>query len=238
MNQRTLLTFVAWFAAVSLGVADDRDAIRALEDAGAIIQRDETQKNKPLIGVVYNLRQVTDDGNRALKELEELPAIEFVGSGDSELTAATLRALQGKRSLKRLAISYAKISDPNARLLGSLKSLETLEFRVQVEMSLTAVNEIFFLTNLRELTIADRLVDDAVLEDLAKFPELRVLNIKSVFVTDEGLVYLKRAKNLRTLRIFAGANVTADGLRQLAELPLKSLEISCAGSERGETERT
>ena len=214
------------FLTMSVTRADDGPAIAAIEKAGAVVTRDDARKDRPIVLVTYLLRLVTDDGIRALKEIEELPAIQFVGSGDTELTASTIRALQGKKSLKRLSIAFAKVSDESAEILGTLKSLESLDLQKQIEMSPQGFDEILRLTNLKELTISGRLVNDEVLEDLAKIAGLKSLTIESVFVTDDGIASLKRLKNLRTLRIYLGSNVTSAGVRQLADLRLTNLEIT------------
>ena len=226
MGFQNSLAMTICLAAGALVHAQDGPAIIALEREGAIVQRVDSLPNGPVLSVTYNLRQVTAEGNRALKELIELPAIEFLGTGDSELQPATLRALQGKRALKRLSISFAKLTDESAKLLGSLKSLEALELRAQVEISPRGLTDVFSLTNLKELTLSDRLADDLALEDLAKMPSLKSLTIRSVFVSDTGLGSLRRIKSLRSLRILLGPKVTAEGVRKLSELELADLEIT------------
>lgn len=226
MNNRIAMAIAGWLLATGALQADDRAAIASLENAGAIVKRDESQQGNPVTQVTYNLRDVTAEGNRALKEIELLPAIEFLGAGNTEITTATLKALQAKKSLKRLAISFAKIDDDSAKILGTLASLEVLELRAQTTLTPEGLKEIFNLTNLRELTLSDRMVNDEVLADLAKLNHLAVLNVRSVFMTDAGINSIRRLKNLRTLRIFVGSSVSDEGLKQLAELNLRSLELT------------
>src|SRR5947208_1593338 len=124
----------------------------------------------------------------------------MTGSGDTEITPAILKALQGKKSLKRFAIAYAKISNESAEVLATLKSLESLELRVQLELSPNGLEELLKLTSLKELTLSDRLANDFVLEDLTRLPVLKTLTVRSLFVTDDGLAALKRLKSLQVLR--------------------------------------
>ena len=226
MNHKTLVSAMAWFLITTFASANDEAAILALMTAGASVERDESKPEKPVTLVSYNLRQVTDQGIQALKEIQQLPAIEFVGSGDTAIGVSTLRALQGKTSLKRFAISYAKISDESAKVLGTLNTLNVLALQVQIECSPAALQEIFKLKNLQELTLSDRLVNDDVLGDVSKLPDLKTLNVRSLFVTDQGLASLKRSKGLKTLRIFLGPDVTRAGLRHLGGIPLKQLEVT------------
>ena len=226
MIHRTVIAAAVCLFALSFAHADDASAIRLLQAEGATVDRDETQPGKPVRLVSYNLRQITADGNRALKEITELPEIEFIGSGDSEITTATLKALQGKSSLKRFTVAYATISDEAAKVLASLKSLTELHLKVQIECSATALAEILKMKNLKELTISDRLVNDETLEAVGKLTELKVLNVRSIFVTDQGIASLKRLKNLQTLRIFLGPDVKPMGLRNLGDLSPKQLEVT------------
>ncbi len=90
---------------------------------------------------------------------------------------------------------------------------------------------------------------DATLALLAKFPEIRVLNLSEAYVTDEGLAHLKALTKLEKLNVYrrpitdtgaatlAGfsqlkdltvsyANITDAGVKSLAELPeLETLDI-------------
>lgn len=206
--------------------ADDSAAIKTLEKGGAIVKRDESVAGKPVLSVTYNLLDVTETGIRALKEIEELPTIEFAGAGNTEITPATLRALQGKPSLKSLSISFAKISDESAKILATLRSLEVLELRAQVDISPVATNEILQLTRLKELSISDRIVSDSLLVEIAKLPNLKKLSVRSVFMTNAGIKALHHYPNLNSLTIFAGSAITDDGIRSLSELSLTSLELT------------
>lgn len=215
-----------WLVTVGIACANDNASIAVLENAGATVTRDDASDGKPILHICCNLLQVTPDVNRALKEIEVLPSIEFLGAGNTEISVETIRALQGKESLRRFSISFAKVSDESARLLGTLKSLEALELRTQNEISPKALFEIFQLGSLRELTLSDRQANDQILAELPKLGQLTALNLRSVFVTDEGVRSLRRIKNLRKLSLFAGANVTTQGLRQLAEMNLKQLDLT------------
>jgi hypothetical protein len=226
MKHPILFTATAVLSLAAAAWSNERESIAALEAAGAFVQRDESQPDKPVVQVTYNLRQVTDAGNNALKEIEDLPSIEFLGAGDTEISADTLRALQGKKSLRRFSIAYAKISDESATILATLRSLEALDLRVQIEISPLGMDEILRMTNLRELMLSDRLVNDDILEALSRFSNLRTLTVRSIFVSDEGLRSLRRLKHLQTLRMFLSTEVTGQGLRYLAELRLKDVEIT------------
>jgi hypothetical protein len=226
MYWRSTLIAAIWLLVATSVQADDGIAISALRDAGATVERDGSKDGKPVVHVEYYLRDVNATGNRALKEIEELPSIEFLGSGDTGMTATTLRALQGKKSLKKLAIANAKINDDAARALGALTQLESLDLHAQVEMRPEGLKEIFQLTNLKELIVADRIVSDALLQELTRFTALKSLSIRSVFVTDRGIQSLRRLPNLHTLRLFIGPRITEEGIRQLAEVSVTDLDLT------------
>ena len=228
MRTTTVFVAITYLLSVTFVAASDLDAIKTLQRSGAIVERDETDDEAPASKVTLNLLSVTAEGIRAIKELEELPAIEFQGIGSSELGVSTLRALQGKSSLERFAIANAKISDDAAKILGTLSSLRALELRSQIEMSPAGFQHIAKLTNLKELALSDRLVSDAAIAGLTAFPGLKILSLRSVFITDAGLASLKRLQNLKTLRIFIGPQISEAGIRELMELQLTELEITYA----------
>ena len=111
-------------------------------------------------------------------------------------------------------------------MLGTLKSLEVLELRTQVELSPSGFRELLNLSNLQELTLSDRLANDNSMEDLSKLPAVKVLTVRSVFVTDQGIGFLKRLTHLQTLRILLSSQITEVGIRHLAELSLKELDLT------------
>lgn len=226
MNQRFLTAWIVAVLCSGMAFADDRSALSSLAIAGAIIDHDDSQKDRPVTAVTYFLRQVTPEGLKALSELETLPEMTFIGSGDTELTPATLRALQGKRSLKRLSISFAKVGIEGAKVLGTLTSLSSLNLKNQVELSPEGFEQVFHLTGLQEITLAGQLVNDEVIADLVELRNLKKLSLESVFVTDTGIGLLKRMRSLKTLRIYLGPDVSSAGITQLSELDLTTLEIT------------
>lgn len=226
MKLRTLAACVACLCYGMTTLADDQSALTVLRDAGAIIEHDDSKKDHPVTSMTCFLRQVSAEGLRALAELESLPEIIFIGSGDTELTPTMLKALQGKKSLKRMSISFAKIPLESAKILGTLKSLEVLNLKNQVELGPQGFEEVFQLTELREITLAGRLVDDEVIADLVKLRNLKRLTLESVFVTDKGITLLKRLDSLKSLRIHIGPEVTSAGVVSLSELDLNHLEIT------------
>jgi len=226
MNRSIMSAGFATCLVLGQVLADDSAAIKTLEKSGAIVSRDDAAGDKPVLGITYNLLDVTDAGIRALKEIEELPAIELAGAGNTEIQPALLRSLQGKLTLKRLSISFAKITDESAKILATLKNLEALELRTQVDISPTGTNELLHLTRLKELSISDRIVSDALLVELAKLPNLRKLSVRSVFMTNAGIKALHHYPNLNSLTIFAGSAITEDGIRSLSELTLANLELA------------
>jgi hypothetical protein len=215
----------ALFIDINRTLANDAVAIAVLESAGAAIHRDDTVEDKPVVHVTCNLVEITPEFNRALKEVETLPSIEFLGAGGTEISVETIHALQGKKSLKEFSISFAKVSDESAQILGTLRSLQILELRSQTEISPKGMSEILQLTGLQELTLSDRLVTDETVAALSRFPNLSVLNLRSVFVSDEGLKTLRRIRNLRKLGLFVGSKVTSEGFKILAELNLTHLDL-------------
>jgi hypothetical protein len=207
-------------------LADDQSVLTTLKNTGAIIEHDDSKNDHPVTSITCFLRQITPEGLQALAELESLPEIIFIGSGDTELTPTMLKPLQRKRSLKRMSISFAKIPLDSAKIIGTLKSLEALNLKNQVELGPQGFEEVFNLAELQEITLAGRLVDDEVVVDLVKLRNLKRLTLESVFVTDKGILLLKRLDSLKSLRLHIGPDVTSAGVLSLSELDLTNLEIT------------
>ena len=220
--------FIAMFAGSSFGYADDDSlALESLQNAGAIVRLRDSQTEKSVKSVSLYLMATDDRVNSALKSLSSMSELSLTGIGGTELKPATLRALKSLTSLKRLSISLASISEESAQLLSKLNQLEELHFENQVEISTYSLMQVVQLPKLKELTLSDRLVTPEVLHELGKATSLQTLNLKSVFLKDEGVASLKRLKSLERLRIFVPSGVSDVAIDQLAQWPLSEVEVTC-----------
>lgn len=234
MRYRLILLFAAINTLTAQVRGNDFSAATILEKSGATVVRDEAKQDHPITQITLPLAAVTPESVGALKEIEELPAIELVGMGSSDLTPELLQALQQFRSLKRLTIAFARISDETAARLGTLRQLESLQLQRRIEASPEAVESILKLPGLKELTISGKMVNDETLQQISAMSALRSLGLESPFVTDYGIQSLRRLRQLRSLNIYIGEEVSNAGIGQLAELSLSDVHITLltASNER------
>ena len=206
--------------------AQANEPLTVLEKSDAVVLRDESRQDQPITLITLPLASVTPDAIRALKDLDDLPALELIGTGSSDLSLDLLQVLQQKPTLKRLTIAFAKISEESAARLGTLKQLESLHLQRRIEASPHAVDLILKLTGLKELTISGRMIDEETLERISTMNNLRSLGLESPFVTDTGIQSLRRLRQLRSLTIYLGDRVSQHGIGQLADLSLADIHIT------------
>lgn len=226
MSQRLFCVSFLLITITGIAEGNDSSVVNLLENAGVTIVRDEAEQDRPISSIIVPLASVTPECVGAIKDLEELPAIELVGTGNSDVPLNLLQALQKKPSLKRLTISFAKISDESAARIGALQQLQSLQLQRRIEASPTAVDSMLRLTGLKELTLSGRMVEDETLQRVSKMPVLRKLGLESAFITDGGIQILRRLRNLRSLTIYLGDRVSNQGIDQIADMSLSDIHIT------------
>src|SRR5262249_39814863 len=87
--------------------AEDR-AVKAIEELGGKVTRDEKADGEPVISVDLRGTKVTDAGLKVLKDLRNLQTLELAGT---EVTDAGLKDLKDLKNLHELYLSGTKVTD-------------------------------------------------------------------------------------------------------------------------------
>jgi len=178
---------------------------------------------KPVIGVDFRERQVTDDLLEHIKGLTELKSLSL--SSALSPRGSSLEPLRGLSQLQSLDLSQNRWLT-NARL-ECLKGLRTLQSLDLSDTSLTnaGLEHVRALTKLQSLALSGTKVTDAGLEHLKDMSALQSLDLTRTGITGAGLKYLKGMSNLRSLKL-SGPLVTDAGMEQLEGLAkLQSLYL-------------
>jgi len=143
---------------------------------------------------------------------------------DVPITDAAFAHLEGLESLEVLDIRGASV-DPvsNPRLVNAaLAHLRGLRRLKELTLAQRAVNDdglanLAVLTGLRLLDVADSQVSDAGVRHLLGLVKLEDLNLRGTALTNEGLLQLAALPRLKTLNV-QGTGVTAEGIFKLLRL--------------------
>jgi Leucine-rich repeat (LRR) protein len=104
--------------------AEDR-AVKAIQEFGSRIARDEKAKDEPIVGVYLGSTKVTDAGLKHLAGLKQLRELDL---SDTQVTDAGLKHLAGLKQLKELSLGRTQVtSKGKANLKKALPKLEIIE---------------------------------------------------------------------------------------------------------------
>src|SRR5258708_5642623 len=78
------------------GRADEASAVKAIENLGGKVTRDDKLRGKPVIGVNLSFTKATDAGLKELKELKQLTSLDL---SFSQVTVAGLKELKDLKQL-------------------------------------------------------------------------------------------------------------------------------------------
>src|SRR5438270_804408 len=107
---RTMLVGAVMLLACLSGAAraDEASAVKAVENLGGKVTRDDKLPGKPVIGVHFHEIGVTD---AALKELADLKQLTSLYLGSTQVTDAGLKELKDLKQLTRLNLADTKVTD-------------------------------------------------------------------------------------------------------------------------------
>ncbi|MBN2133070.1 MAG: sigma-70 family RNA polymerase sigma factor [Sedimentisphaerales bacterium] len=162
-----------------------------------------------------------DISPKALSYLAGLPHLEEFATplGLSDADMAEVTKMQ---SLKRLTISQDRLTDEGLRSLGALESLETLDLYGNPAMTDDGLAGLRSLHSLRSLRLGDPFSDRGMTH-LAALPSLRILQLTTYNVTEEGLRRLSQSTSLEQLFV---PGATDRGIAHLATMPqVKAIRI-------------
>ncbi|MCA9171912.1 MAG: hypothetical protein KDB23_29795, partial [Planctomycetales bacterium] len=178
-----------------------------------------------------------------LKRFSGLSKLQLASLQNANVTGAGIVALCQCRELKQISLFSTTYDGEHIQQLTTLPGLESLSINAPIRASHVAqVGEFpalqYFGISAREslgdgLTTfrADQLItlncepaSDALLNSLDRFPELAMLHVSGIEVTDQGLKSLAANMRLRLL-VLRDTAVTDAGLAALRKLPLHALTL-------------
>src|SRR5207237_1146037 len=106
---RTMLVGAVMLLACLSGAAraDEASAVKAVENLGGKVYRDDKLPGKPVIGVHLHEIWVTDAG---LKELKDLKQLTTLGLSHTQVTDAGLKELADLKQLTSLSLGSTKVT--------------------------------------------------------------------------------------------------------------------------------
>ena len=104
--------------------ADEASAVKAVENLGGKVTRDDKLPGKPVIGVHLHEIGVTD---AALKELADLKQLTWLSLTVTRVTDEGLKELKHLKQLTALGLSHTKVTDAGLKELKDLKQLTSLD---------------------------------------------------------------------------------------------------------------
>ncbi len=163
---RTVLVGAAMLLACLSGSAraDEASAVKAVENLGGKVYRDDKLPGKPVIGVHLHEVFVTD---AALKELADLKQLTWLSLTVTRVTGAGLKELADHKQLTSLYLGGARYTDAILKELKHLKQLTSL-------------------------TLDRFQVTDAGLRELKDLKQLTSLNLAETKVTADGVADLQK----------------------------------------------
>jgi Leucine-rich repeat (LRR) protein len=212
---------------------EDRVA-KTFERLGAVVKRDNTKRNWPVIAVRFGLRNpIPDETPESVKDV----ILDCIGCYARFGTPAIVRVRptatddpsgpatkvtdehrkDGVQPLDPSTPTAIKVTDEDLKDLSKLVNLETLDLSCG-EITNKALEHIKGLKNLQTLDLRNTQVSDAGLAMLKELKSLKQLYLTNCPVTDDGLVHL-RGLNLEALYVGGLLDkVTDKGVRHLKEL--------------------
>lgn len=260
---RTLTTYRCQITDRALGYLKTVKSLRHLELDVSPVTDDGL---KALVGLprletlVLRHLPVTDEG---LKTIARLPGLKKLSLIELKITPAGILALRDSpieelrwwnddrphlaylpyvrklKNLKRLDLSSRFVTDEIVGQLQEMKSLEMLDLHDH-RLSDEGLRKLSELTSLRQLNLSLGLekyrknytdpISDRGLEYLTRCRELQDLRLWGTAVTDAGLQQVAKLTQLRKLYL-GGTKVSASGLAALGALPhLETLDITATAA--------
>jgi hypothetical protein len=173
---------------------------------------------------------VTDDGLKNIRNLENVHVLALDGSLVSDAGMAHLRGLE---TLEILDLSDTAVTDAGLAHLNGLAGLRVV-YLTGVRITNAGLAQLKEMKNLETLNLARTQVTDAGLIHLAGLKRLKRLDLTGLAATDMGLASLRGLIGLERL-VLSDTKVTDAGLRhlhgltKLRRLDLFGVEVTAAG---------
>lgn len=137
----------------------------------------------------------------------------------ANITDAGIAHLRGLRNLRHFEVTLSgsanyNITDKSMPVIGALKNLEILRLYFCSKITDLGIEELYGLTNLKELTLNGCGITDKSMSFLSKFPKLEILSLATTGITDRGVeTIIKLLPSLPALNkiIISNSQVTKRG---------------------------
>src|SRR5262245_55588751 len=96
---------------VSAAQADEDKIAKALEKAGAVLDRDEKKPGKAIRGVQFSRHESYSPSAADLKLVGKLQNLEWLSFHGLDLTDDDLKHFKGLKNLRELSLPFAKVTD-------------------------------------------------------------------------------------------------------------------------------
>jgi Leucine-rich repeat (LRR) protein len=228
------VTLVLAVCTCTASAQEEERIAQAFERLGAIVKRDDTKPNKPVIGLRFGLRNPIPDTT------PEIVKDNLLGNVGALSKVAAYGFLQdAAKPFDPNIPAVIKVTDADLNEISKLENLETLDLSFG-EITNQALEHIMGLKKLQILDLRNTQINDAGLAMLEELTSLKHLYLTGCPITDDGLVHLRKL-NLESLYIGGVygpihtekgeqiSPVTDKGMRHLKELKsLQSLYLQFA----------
>lgn len=171
-------------------------------------------------------------------EMSEMTGVTDLRAEGSQVGNGVLSSVDAAPNLEHLVVSRTSLSnmrsgrthvtDAGLKAITHLKHLKTLDLSGG-KITDAGVGELAVLKHLTGLGLSGSEITDASVDALLSMKKLQGLGISDTRITDAGLKRLVQGLPNLTFLQLAGADISADGLKILADLPkLVSLSVHAA----------
>jgi len=141
----------------------------------------------------------------------------------ANISDAGILHLKGLRNLRHFEVTLSgaannNITDGSMAVIGSLKNMEILRLYFCSRITDLGIEQLYALTNLKELTLNGCGITDRSMSFLSKFPKLETLSLAATAITDRGVeTIIKLLPSLPALNkiIVSNSRITKKGKENL-----------------------
>jgi len=192
---------------------------------------------KTIIGLDVSVCRELDEAS--FEAIAECSSLVFLATASTEISNEALLSLAKLPKLAALDLdSCDGITDASCDELAKLKSLRGLSLQKTAfeknRVADSGLEKLTALKNLERLNLAGNAVKNDGLKLLARFPELREVDLSILAVDDAGLTHLTAVATLEWLNVrysegFGGVIITNAGIKSIGKVSgLKSLNLTGA----------
>jgi hypothetical protein len=180
------------------------EALKAVEELGGTVVRDEKDPRQPVVEVALGIPEPLPAGQlECLWRFRHLRSLSLRGYGIKDAQLETIACIT---SLDRLHLNHTSVTDEGLAQLPRLHNLKELR-----------------------LELCSREVTDECLKAIGALPQLKTLRLEAHHVTGTGFKHFKDKSRLRKVDLMK-SSIHDDGLRELAEFPeLEEIILTCDG---------